>query len=220
MKFTEEQAREALRAELTNKGRKSLAMSERTLAKMTESLCKRLADEEMGLPDFVEIAVEILSPVNDNIRKDKSDFVNKWKEEHPEPEPPKGTPKPNDPPKGNSELEALKAEIEALKEKNAQAEKQSKLSAKKSELVSALNQKGIKDKEWIESFLSEVNITEDMDVESKAENYAKFYNKSQANVPPTPTPFAPAGGGNGDIPESVKAAKELAKKNREQLNKQ
>lgn len=219
MKFTEEQAREALRAELTNKGRKSLAMSERTLAKMTESLCKRLADEEMGLPDFVEIAVEILSPVNDNIRKDKSDFANKWKEEHPSTETPTET-KPAEAPKGNPELEALKAEIEALKAKNAENERQSKLSAKKSELVAALGTKGIKDKEWIDSFLSEVNITEDMDVESKAENYAKFYNKSQANVPPTPTPFSPTGGGNGDIPESVKAAKELAKKNREQLNKQ
>ena len=219
MKFTQTEAFKKIKGILT-RGGKDLQMSERSIMEQIDSLSALIANDDMELDDFVSKVENTFKTMNGNAKKDYSDFVNRWKEEHPEPEPPKGTPKPNDPPKGNSELEALKAEIEALKEKNAQAEKQSKLSAKKSELVSALSQKGIKDKEWIESFLSEVNITEDMDVESKAENYAKFYNKSQANVPPTPTPFAPAGGGNGDIPESVKAARELAKKNREQLNKQ
>lgn len=215
MKFTEEQAVEALRAELTNKGRKTLHMSERTLASLTEKLVKKLATEETGLPDFVADAIEILDVTEGDARKKNSDFA-KYKESHPENEPPKNEPKPNDPPKGNPELEALKAEIDALKAANAQNEKNQKLSAKKTDLITALGNKGIKDKEWLDTFLAEVNITEDMDVEAKAEAYAKLYNKSQANVPPTPTPGNPTGGGEDEL-SSLKAASELARQRDEQL---
>lgn len=212
MKFTEEQAREALRAELTNKGRKSLAMSEKTLVKQTEILINKLANDEMGLPDFVEVALEILNVTNDNIRKDKSDFVKQWRDEHPEKTP---APEPNQEPKTNNpELDALKAEIEALKATNAENEKKSKLSAKKSDLISALNSKGIKDKEWIDSFLSEVNITEDLDVDAKADIYAKIYNKTQANVSPTITPKNPSGVQDDNL-AALKEASRLA----EQRNK-
>ena len=51
MKFTKEQAVEALRAELTNKGRKTQHMSDRTLANLTEILVKKYANEYTGLPD-------------------------------------------------------------------------------------------------------------------------------------------------------------------------
>lgn len=212
MKFTEEQAREALRAELTNKGRKSLAMSEKTLVKQTEILINKLANDEMGLPDFVEVALEILNVTNDNIRKDKSDFVKQWREEHPEKNPAQ---EPSEESKTNNpELDALKAEIEALKAANAENEKKSKLSAKKSDLISALNSKGIKDKEWIDSFLSEVNITEDLDVDAKADIYAKIYNKTQANVSPTITPKNPSGVQDDNL-AALKEASRLA----EQRNK-
>lgn len=212
MKFTEEQAREALRAELTNKGRKSLAMSEKTLVKQTEILINKLANDEMGLPDFVEVALEILNVTNDNIRKDKSDFVKQWRDEHPEKT---SAPEPSEESKTNNpELDALKAEIEALKAANAENEKKSKLSAKKSDLISALNSKGIKDKEWIDSFLSEVNITEDLDVDAKADIYAKIYNKTQANVSPTITPKNPSGVQDDNL-AALKEASRLA----EQRNK-
>ena len=212
MKFTEEQAREALRAELTNKGRKSLAMSEKTLVKQTEILINKLANDEMGLPDFVEVALEILNVTNDNIRKDKSDFVKQWRDEKKKKNP---APEPNQESKTNNpELDALKAEIEALKATHAENEKKSKLSAKKSDLISALNSKGIKDKEWIDSFLSEVNITEDLDVDAKADIYAKIYNKTQANVSPTITPKNPSGVQDDDL-AALKEASRLA----EQRNK-
>lgn len=216
MKFTEEQAREALRAELTNKGRKSLHMFDRSLAGLTEVLVKKLATDETGLPDFVADVVEILNIVEGESRKRDSDFA-KYKEEHPENESPKNEPKPNVPPKDNPELEALKAEIDALKAANAQNEKNQKLSAKRTDLITALGNKGIKDKEWLDTFLAEVNITEDMDIEAKAESYAKLYNKSKANVSPSPTPGNPTGGAVDDFAE-LKAASELAKQRDEQLN--
>lgn len=214
MKFTEEQAREALRAELTNKGRKTLHMSERTLASLTEKLVKKLATEDTGLPDFVADVIEILDITEGDARKKNSDFA-KYKEEHPDSEPPKEGPKNNEP-KTTPEYEALKAEIEALKAVNAQNEKNQKLSAKRTDLINALNSKGINDKEWLDTFLSEVSITEDMDVEAKAESYAKLYNKSKANPAFTPTPGSPTGG-NDDAFASLKAASELAKQRDEQL---
>lgn len=217
MKFTEEQAVEALRAELTNKGRKTLHMSERTLASMTAVLVKSLATEETGLPDFVTAAVEILNVAEGDARKKNSDFA-KYKEAHPDTDPAPADPKPqpNATPKVDPVVAALQAEIEALKQKNAEAEKFSKLSAKKNDLVAALSSKGIKDKEWLDTFLSEVNITEDMDVEAKAESYAKLYNRSHANVPPTPTPGNPTGGLDDEF-ASLKAASDLAKKRNEQM---
>ena len=215
MKFTKEQAVEALRAELTNKGRKTQHMSDRTLANLTEILIKKFANEETGLPDFVTDMLEIFNEVEGDARKKNSDFA-KYKEAHPESEPPKDDPKDKDGNKTTPEFEALKAEIEALKAINAQNEKKSKLSAKKTELITALGNKGIKDEEWLNTFLSEVNITEDMDVEAKAESYAKLYNKTRANVPPTPTPGNPTGGGEDEY-ASLKAASELAKQRDEQF---
>lgn len=214
MKFTEEQAVEALRAELTNKGRKTQHMFDRTLASLTAILTKKLANDETGLPDFVADVIEILNEVEGDARKKNSDFA-KYKESHPESNASKDEPKKGEP-KTTPEYEALKAEIEALKAVNAQNEKNQKLSAKKTDLISALGNKGIKDKEWLDTFLSEVNITEDMDVEAKAESYAKLYNKSKANVSPTPTPGNPTGGVEDDF-ASLKAASELAKQRDEQL---
>lgn len=215
MKFTTEQAVEALRAELTNKGRKTQHMFDRTLTSLTEKLSQKLANDETGLPDFVAEMIEILNIVEGDARKKNSDFA-KYKELHPEnPEPPE--PSNNDSNKTTPEYEALKAEIEALKAINEQNEKNQKLSAKKNDLLAALANKGIKDENWISTFLSEVNITEDMDVEVKADAYAKLYNKSKANVPPTPTP------GNPNTPPadefaSLREASEMAKQRDEQLN--
>lgn len=220
MKFTEEQAVEALRAELTNKGRKTLHMSERTLASMTAALVKRLATEETGLPDFVTAAAEILNVAEGDARKKNSDFA-KYKESHPDPDP--ATPDPNtqktDPTNVDPVVAELKAEVEALKLKNAEAERQTMLSAKRTDLMIALDAKGIKDKAWIESFLSEVNISEDMDVEAKAESYAKIYNQSHATMPPAIGPNQVVGPSSDEIPNSIKEAKELAKRNREQLKR-
>lgn len=212
MKFTEEQAVEALRAELTNKGRKTQHMFDRTLASLTAILTKKLANDETGLPDFVADVIEILNEVEGDARKKNSDFA-KYKESHPESEPSKDEPK-KDEPKTTPEYEALKAEIEALKAANAQNEKNQKLSAKKTDLITALGNKGIKDKEWLDTFLSEVNITEDMDVEAKAESYAKLYNKSKANVSPTPTPGNPTGGADNPFLQSIRESAKMAKDER------
>ena len=42
-----------------------------------------------------------------------------------------------------------------------------------------MKEKGITDTEWIDSFLGEVAIDKDIDVEAKAENFLKIYNKTK-----------------------------------------
>lgn len=213
MKFTQEQAFESLKRDLTNNGKKSLRMSERTLKQIVEALLPKFADDETGLPDFIESALAILNPVNDNIGKDKSDFIKEWKTEHPEPAPPvKSDEKPT---QQNDELAALRAEIEALKQARKEEETNRKLTAKKSSLSAKLKEKGVSDVEWLDNLLAEVNITEELDVDAKAESLLKLYNKSRASVSPISTPGSVSGSGQGEIPEALKRAKELAKKEME-----
>lgn len=220
MKFTQNDAFKKIKGILT-RGGKDLQMSERSIMEQIDSLSALIANDEMELDDFVAKVENTFKTMNGNAKKDYSDFVNKWKEEHPETNPPKDEPKPNDLPKGNPEIDALMKKIEALEQRNAEAEKLSKLSAKKSDLFNALNSKGIKDKEWLDTFLSEVNITEDMDVEAKVESYAKLYNRSHANVSPTPTPGSPRGGSEieSQCLRTIKESAQLAKDERAIIEK-
>lgn len=212
MKFTQTDAAKKISGILT-RGGKDQQLSDRTIAENIDSLMKALVNDDTELDDFIKIVEPMFKTWQNNAKKDTSVFISKWEEDHPDT--PKDEPK-NDEPKTTPEYEALKAEIEALKAANAQNEKNQKLSAKRTDLITALGNKGIKDKEWLDTFLAEVNITEDMDVEAKAEAYAKLYNKSQANVPPTPTPGNPTGSPDADM-ASLKAASELARQRDEQL---
>lgn len=224
MKFTQEQAFESLKRELTNNGKKTLRMSERTLTKLTEILLSKLSDDEIGLPDFISNALEILTTVNENIGKDKSDFIKTWNAEHPEKKPEDTVPivekeneKENE--KEKDRYEELLKRFEALEQKSLQAEKESKLSAKKKELANLLRNKGVKDSEWIDSLLSEVNITEDLDVESKAEAFVKIYNKSFSKIDGNVTPYEPNNENQDKKPAAIKAAEEMAKKEVENVKK-
>lgn len=216
MKFTNEQAVEALRAELTNKGRKTLHMSDRTLAEQTENLVELLADEEMGLPDFVTKAIKILNTTEGDARKKNSDFE-KYKRDHSEKESAEGA----DPPKQteNPEMKALMERIAALEKDKAESDKKASIAQKRKDITAKLKEKGIKDDEWLNDLLSEVNITEDFDVDAKTESYVKLYNKSRANAGSSVPPANPNGGGGGNaLSQSIKAAAALAKQERERAN--
>lgn len=219
MKFTTEQAVEALRSELTNKGRKTLHMSERTLAKQAEILVKKLANDETGLPEFVADAIEILNEFEGDARKKNSDFA-KYRELHPDTDPsnpPAGTEPPK--PTENPELKAALERIAALEKKEAEAAQRASIAQKRKDITAKLKEKGVKDEEWLNNLLSEVNITEDFDVDAKAESFVKLYNKSVANGGNSVPPANPNGGGNDTaLAQSIKAAAALAKQERERAN--
>lgn len=218
MKFTNEQAVEALRAELTNKGRKTQHVFDRTITSLVETLTKnkRFVDDETGLPEFVADAIEILNIAEGDARKKNSDFA-KYKEAHSEPEPPTD-PEPEKPAE-DPKLKAYEERIAALEKRLAEADTKSVLAQKRRDITAKLKEKGVKDDEWLNDFLSEVNITEDLDVDAKTESWVKLYNKTKANGGSPVTPANPSGGGaDSSALQSIKAAAALAKQERERVN--
>ena len=97
------------------------------------------------------------------------------------------------------QLKKIKKVEEKDKEK-AVAEKRSQLVAKMKE--------SIKDEDWINSYLAEISITEETDVEAKAKDYIAFYNKTQSGggkITPKKT------GGEQDTDSEVKNTLAAAK---------
>ena len=177
MKFTKEEAFESLKGILTNNGKKTLRMSEKSINRQLESLMPLIANEEMELKDFVDKVKDTFSVMNSNAEKDNSDFVKQWEKDHPQvnPEPPKA-----DEPKPDDAMAKMLKRLEELENREAERDKEAKMSQKKKDLLKAMKEKGIKDEQWAKDLVAEISLTEDFDVEAKADSYLKLYNKSQA----------------------------------------
>ena len=187
MKFTKEQAFEILRSNLTNGGKKTLRMSEKSINAQLDTLIPLVANDDMELNDFIEKAKPTFATMNSNAEKDNSDFIKQWKEQHPEPNPNQN----QEPPKQtqeNPEIKAMLDRIAALEKEKNENKLKAEVAEKRSELVAKMKEKGITDTEWIDSFLGEVTINKDVDVEAKAESFLKIYNKTKAIVDPSNTP--------------------------------
>ena len=209
MKFTKEDANKELVAKMTANG-ESLSMSQRSITECIDNLYTVIASEEMELSDFVEKALPFFKTANSNIRNDVSAGIKKYKEDNPAPqkEPVKNETKSDE---EDSRDELLKR-LEAMEKRMMESEIQTKKNAIKSTIVSKLNEKGLTDKEWIDAFLDEVPVTEDIDIESKVEKYLNLYNKSKASVNPDITPNPSGGGKSGDeaLTERIKSIKAYA----------
>ena len=178
MKFTKEEAFESLKGILTNNGKKTLRMSEKSINRQLESLMPLIANEEMELKDFVDKVKDTFSVMNSNAEKDNSDFVKQWEKDHPQvnPEPPKA----DEPKKNDDAMAKMLKRLEELESREAARDKEAKMSQKKKDLLKAMKEKGIKDEQWSKDLVAEISLTEDFDVEAKADSYLKLYNKSQA----------------------------------------
>lgn len=210
MKFTKEEAFEKLKGMLTNNGRKSLRMSEKSLGGQIETLMSLIADEEMDLDAFAEKVRPSLEIMNSNAEKDKSDFIREWKKEHPEPEPDKEKDKPKDRKEENPEMAALMERLAALEKRNEDAERDRNIAGKRSELQARLREKGIEDTEWSDMVLAEITLSEDCDVEARAESLLKLYNRQKAATPTGWTPQSSSGtsGDSAKLFEKVRKLKE------------
>ena len=217
MKFTKEQAFEILRSNLTNGGKKTLRMSEKSINAQLDTLIPLVANDEMELNDFIEKVKPTFATMNSNAEKDNSDFIKQWKEQHPEqnpdpknPEPPKSTPE-------NPEIKAMMDRIAALEKENNENKLKAEVAEKRTELVAKMKEKGITDAEWIDSFLGEVAIDKGIDVDAKAESFLKIYNKSKSAVNPSQTPQTPQTPPADQNP--LKAASDFMKAQREAREK-
>lgn len=196
MKFTKEEAFEKLKAHLTNSGRKTLRMSERSLEGHIEDLMSLIANDETELDDFFEKAKGFVERANSNAEKDRSDFIKEWKKDNPSPAKKTDAQDSQDPDKGDKGDDAMSQmmkRLEELEKKNAARDMETKISAKRDELLNAMKEKGIKDEQWSKDLVSEISISEDLDVAAKADSFLKLYNRQQAKVPKGWTPGSPSG---------------------------
>jgi len=195
MKFTKEQLLERLKAEITKKDQE-MVMSARTFNSNGERLYQRLekanSEDELDavvtdyLPDFLEI--------NKNIRKEKADFADEWKKNHPVTEP---KPKKEGEPSVSETEKKLFERLEALEKKNAEYETAKLVSEKRSELLAKFKEKGIKDSKWIDAYMKKLSLTKDSDIDQEFTDAEEFYNLAHSK-PGTQTPSSAGGDGGND----------------------
>lgn len=210
MKFTKEDANKELVAKMTANG-ESLSMSQRSITECIENLYTVIASEEMELSDFVEKALPFFKTANSNIRNDISAGIKKYKEDNPVPKNQEQTDKTEKKSDEEDSRDELLKRLEAMEKRMMESEMQTKRNAIKSTIVSKLNEKGLTDKEWIDAFLDEVPVTEDIDIESKVEKYLNLYNKSKASVNPDITPNG-SGGSSDALNDMFAKAREFREK--------
>ena len=213
MKFTKDEARKELVAKLTERGEK-LNISERSINEHLDTLMPLFVDDETEIADFVKKVLPIFKTADANVRNDVSQGIKEFKDNYkPEQKETKET-KTEDKKAGDSELEKRLAKLEQELE---DARRNDKVAVIKRSLIDALKTKGVKDEEWTNTFLNEITITEDFDVDAKAEAYLNLYNKMKANTPPDVTPDGTGGVSKSEekrLSEKMKAVKELAEKQR------
>lgn len=199
MKFTKEEAFEKLKGELT-KGGKTLRMSERTLNTQLETLMKvyDTIASDTELSDFVTMTLPSFSDVNSNMEKDYSDFVKTYK---PAQSQNQSTTQQQQQQQSNTTstnddvLSQLQAQLQQLQDKIEREEKEKALSQVRKNFKSELKTVGIKDDKWIDTYLTKINISDDLDIKEEAKSTLELYNLSKAIIPDgSTTPYYPSGG--------------------------
>lgn len=108
-------------------------------------------------------------------------------------------------------LKAMQDEIAEMKKKLAAKDAEEAVTEKRKQLVAKMGE-SIKDKDWIEAYLSEISITAETDVEAKAKDYVAFYNKTHAKGGKvTPQSTGNDGDDNSNVKSTVAAAAALKK---------
>lgn len=200
MKFTKEQFSEALKAKLTNNGKKNLAMSERSFNEEVEDIYADLEEsgnnEELELADAVGKKIKRLERIDNNVRNDNSKFVKEWEKNHPQKNDGDGNGDGYGDGGNKSELQKMQEQINSLLKREEENNKAKAVSEKRSQLKSALKGKDVKNEDWINDQLELIHIDSETDVDALTERLVKSYNKFNANTPPYITPGG-TGGGKG-----------------------
>lgn len=214
MTFTKEEAYKALVSKLTAKGEK-LNLSERSINEQLETLFALVANEETELNDFIEKVTPIFVTADANVRNDVSVGIKKYKEENPIQTPPKEKKKEEKEEEVKDEkYEALLKRLEAMETAHKEEETKKKVKNLKADFIAKAKEKGVKNESWLNDYAEEITISEDFDVEAKAESCLKFYNKFKSKMNADITP-EDGGGDKKDaqkyLNDVIKAAGEKAK---------
>jgi hypothetical protein len=200
MKFTKDQFSEELKAKLSNNGKKNLALSKQSIDNKVERIYARLQKQsdadDLELADVVEEWISDFESDDGNIRRDNSNFIKEWKENHPAKDD-KGDKDDGKDNKGDeSKLDKLLKELQDLKSEREEEKRAKTISEKRNQLKSALKGKEVKNEDWINDQLELIHIDSETDVDALTERLVKSYNKFNANTPPDITPGG-TGGGKG-----------------------
>ena len=185
MKFTKQQAIEALKAKVPAKD-KELDL-ERTISEAVENYLDFVGEEsEMELNDFVEkvwksvkSSIGLAHNENSKVAQKLKDQIAELQRKLDGKEPPKTDDDDKPIKTDDPALKAMQDEIAEMKKKLAAKDAEEAVTEKRKQLVAKMGE-SIKDKDWIEAYLSEISITAETDVEAKAKDYVAFYNKTHA----------------------------------------
>lgn len=203
MKFTKEDARKELMSKIPNKGQ-TLQLSERSINEMLETLMPLIANDETELSDFVDKVLPTFRTADGNVRHEVSAGINKYKEENPLPKKGEDAPK-EDEPKEDEATKALKEQLVQLQRRLDDADREKKETETRKDFISKVKEKGVKDSEWVKTYVSELTIGEGFDVDARVDACVKLYNKTKAseggkNVTPDKS------GGGGDEGDKYKTS--------------
>lgn len=209
MKFTKEDAYKELVARMTAKGEK-LNLSQRSINEQIEALLPLVANDEMEVAEFVEKVLPLVRTADANVRNDVSQGIKDYKDNNPT-NPTTTTTTTTKPTSGDDAQAELLKRIDALEQRNKAQELEIKVKGIKSQLVSKMKELGIKNDKWMESLVANLNITEDFDVDAKAQGYLELYNSMQSDIDVNVTPEGADGRKPDYIGNSIKEAAALAK---------
>ena len=217
MKFTKEQAIEALKAKVPAKD-KELDL-ERTITEAVDNCLAFVGEEsEMELNDFVEKAWKSVKSSIGLAHNENSKVAQKLKDQIAElqrkidgKEPPKTDDDDKSIKTDDPTLKAMLEKVSALEQKLAAKDAEATVAEKRQQLIAKMSE-SIKDKDWIESYLKEISITAETDVEAKAKDYVAFYNKTHAKGGKvTPQSTGNDDDDNSNVKSTVAAAAALKK---------
>lgn len=202
MKFTKEDAIKELKSQLSSKVEK-IDKWERTITENVETLIALVGeDSTIELSDFVAKAIPLFNTTQGMLRKENADVakgleqqINELKAQLEKKEPTKQNPKePND------DVKALLQRLETLENESKAAKLKVKLQDVRKSLIGKLKEKGVKDNEWANLMLDNITLTEDLDIDTKADDLLKLYNKSHSAMNKVVTP-----NGTGSVDDNNKS---------------
>lgn len=203
MKFTAEQAIEEIKGKITAKD-KDIDLG-RTIKECVENALKMVGEnEELELSAFVDFVQPFVATSAGLARKNAAtatktlqDRIAELEKQVNTAEPPKVEPNGNEP---SAEMKALLERLEALENDKKANETKAKIDAKRDEIAAGIKKLGVDDKDWVNTLLGEVSITEETDVEQKAKDYVALYNKTHSGGSSiTPKPSGNGGGEKIDL---------------------
>ena len=213
MKFTKEQAIKELVAKIPTKD-KDLDLG-RTISEAVDNSIELIGeDSEMELKDFVEKAWKQVKTSIGLTHSENSKVANKMQSQIDELQKKVGekNKKIDDTSEDDPKVKALQDELETIKKRFAAEDKEKSIAEKRSAIIDKMSE-SIKDKDWINDYMSQITVTEETDVDAKAQDYIAFYNKTQANVVRRSTTPKQTGGDEpqNDVKNVVAAAARIKK---------